>query len=157
MKTSFKALFVAIATLAASTAFAQVKVENPWVRASVPHQQATGGFFNITSETNAKLVGASSTLLPTVEIHEMSMENNVMKMRQVQSIDLPAGQTVELKPGSYHLMFFNLKEQVKEGSVVPLTLEIENSDGTKETVSIEAPVKALTSAGNGHQKMHMKH
>src|SRR5690606_35648014 len=79
MKTLVKTLLLAGA-LAASTAFAQVKVENAWVRATVPNQQATGAFLNITSDKDARLVGASSSLLPNVEIHEMAMENDVMKM-----------------------------------------------------------------------------
>lgn len=153
MKTLVKTLLLAGA-LAASTAFAQVKVENAWVRATVPNQQATGAFLNITSDKDARLVGASSSLLPNVEIHEMAMENDVMKMRQVQSIDLPAGKTVELKPGGHHIMFMGLTEQVKEGGAVPLTLEIENSDGSKESIEIQAQVRALASGGKGHGQAH---
>lgn len=158
MKTSIKTVLAATAiALASSAAYAEVKVENAWVRATVPNQQATGAFLNLTSDKDAKLVGASSSVLPNVEIHEMAMENDVMKMRQVTGIDLPAGQTVELKPGGYHIMFMNLADQVKEGDTIPLTLDIENSDGSKESLEVQAPVRALTTSGKNAGHSHGGH
>ena len=152
MKTLIKTLLLTGA-LVTSSAFAQVTVENAWVRAMVPQQQGTGAFLDITSDKDAKLVGVSSTLLPNVEIHEMAMENNVMKMRQVAGVDLPAGKTVQLKPGGYHLMFMGVKQQLKDGDTVPLTLTIENNDGTKETIDVQAPVRPLN--GAKHSMDHM--
>lgn len=158
MKTSIKSVLAATAiALTTSAAYAEVKVENAWVRATVPNQQATGAFLNLTSDKDAKLVGASSSVLPNVEIHEMAMENDVMKMRQVTGIDLPAGQTVELKPGGYHIMFMNLADQVKEGDTIPLTLDIENSDGSKESLEVQAPVRALTTGGKNAGHSHGGH
>lgn len=158
MTSPFKALLVAVVTsLATSAAVAQVKVDNAWVRATVPHQQATGAFMSLSSAKDARLVGVSSSALPNAEIHEMRMENDVMKMRQITGLDLPAGQTVELKPGGYHIMFMGLPGQVKEGVVIPLTLEIENSDGSKESVEVQAPVRALTSSGPSHTPAHSNH
>lgn len=150
MKTSIKTVLAATAiALASSAAYAEVKVENAWVRATVPNQQATGAFLNLTSDKDAKLVGASSSVLPNVEIHEMAMENDVMKMRQVTGIDLPAGQTVELKPGGYHIMFINLHNQVKVGQQVPLTLTFESADGQRSTLEVVAPVKPLSTPAGG--------
>ena len=139
--------FAAAAVLAATagTAFAQanVSVKDAWVRATVPAQKATGAFMQLQAARDSKFVSASSPLTPNVEVHEMAMQGDVMRMRQVQSVDLPAGQRVELKPGGYHLMLLNLKSQVKEGDTVPFTLVFEGKDGKRETVEIKAPVKAL--------------
>jgi len=77
-----------------------------------------------------------------VQIHEMKMENDVMKMRAISRLDLPAGKAVELKPGGYHVMLMGLKQQLKDGDTVPVVLVIEGKDGKRETVEVKAPVKA---------------
>jgi len=142
----------AAATLFAGAAHAQVTVKEPWVRATVPQQKATGAFMQLQSAVPARLVSASSPLTPDVEIHEMSMKGDVMRMRQVKSIELPAGQTVALKPGGYHIMFLNLTKQVREGDTVPVTLTIETRDGKRTPVQISAPVRGLAAgSGHGHQ------
>ena len=82
----------------------------------------------------------------------MTKQDNVMKMRQVPAVELPAGKTVELKPGGYHVMLMDLKQQVKEGDTVPLTLVIEGPDGKRESVEVKAPVRALNASAQpaGH-------
>ena len=142
------AMLVAVATAVATPAQAQanVSVKDAWVRATVPQQKATGAFMQLQAARDSKFVSASSPLTPTVEVHEMAMQGDVMRMRQVQSVDLPAGKTVELKPGGYHIMMMNLKAQVKEGDTVPFTLVFEGKDGKREQVEIQAPVKALNNA-----------
>jgi hypothetical protein len=77
----------------------------------------------------------------------MKMENNVMRMRAVQSVALPAGRTVELKPGGYHVMLMDLKQQMKEGELIPLTLVVE-SVGKRETIEVKAAVRAATASGD---------
>jgi len=104
----------------------------------------------LTSEKNATLVAAESNVAEHVEVHEMAMENNVMKMRQVSGLLLPAGQSVELKPGGYHIMFINLHQQLKEGQQVPITLVFESEDGQRSTLEVLAPVKPLAAASGGH-------
>ena len=141
MKT-ISALFAA-ATLLAGAAHAQVTVNQPWVRATVPQQKATGAFMQLHSSAPARLVSASSPLTPNVEIHEMKMEGDIMRMREVAAIALPAGKTVELKPVGYHIMFMNLKEQVREGATVPLTLVFESADGKRTSMEVGAPVRGL--------------
>jgi hypothetical protein len=143
------------AILFANAAHAQVTVKEPWVRATVPQQKATGAFMRLQSAVPARLVSASSPLTPDVEVHEMSMEGDVMRMRQVQAIELPAGKTVELKPGGYHIMFLNLSKQVREGDTVSVTLLVETRDGKRTPVKVEAPVRSLAAAtpaasGSGH-------
>lgn len=140
----------AAALLLATGAQAQVTIGEPWVRATVPQQSGTGAFMQLTSETDMALVGADSPVAKHVEVHEMAMENHVMKMRQVTSVPLPAGKTVELKPGSYHIMLMELNTQVKEGEQVPLTLTFESADGKRSSLELQAPVRPLASGAAGH-------
>ncbi len=151
MKLVIRTAIVA-ASLLAATAQAQVTVKDAWVRATVPQQKATGAFMQLKATKNSKLVSASSPLTPAVEVHEMAMQDIVMKMRQVPAVELPAGKTVELKPGGYHVMLMDLKQQVKEGDTVPLTLVIEGPDGKRESVEVKAPVRALNASAQpaGH-------
>ncbi|MFM7973104.1 MAG: copper chaperone PCu(A)C [Betaproteobacteria bacterium] len=137
---------------AAGAAHAQVTIGDPWVRATVAQQKATGMFAQVTSAQGGKLVAASSPVASVVEIHEMAMENNVMKMRAVPGLELPAGKAVELKPGGYHVMLMGLKQQVKEGEVVPVTLVVEGKDGKRESVEVKAPVRALAAQHGGHSQ-----
>ena len=107
----------------AASAFAQVTVKEPWVRGTVAEQKATGAFMQLNSAADARLVEVKSPVANIVEVHEMTMVDNMMKMRAVQGgLELPAGKTVELKPGSYHIMLIDLKAPLKEGATVPLTL-----------------------------------
>ena len=125
-------------------AHAQVTVKDPWVRATVPAMQATGAFMQITSAQDARLVEVKSPVAGVVEIHEMAMDKDVMKMRALPNgLDLPAGKNVELKPGGYHVMLMALKQQVKEGDTVPMTLVVEGKDKKRSTIEVKAPVKPL--------------
>lgn len=145
MQLAIRTTIAAVAMLAAA-AQAQVTVKDAWVRATVPQQKATGAFMQLQSGKGSRLVSASSPLTPNVEVHEMAMQDNVMRMRQVPAIELPAGKTVDLKPGGYHIMFMNLTQPVKEGDTVPLTLVFEGRDGQRETVEVKAPVRPLNSS-----------
>ncbi|MCL2022301.1 MAG: copper chaperone PCu(A)C [Betaproteobacteria bacterium] len=135
-------MLLAAMLFAAHPAFAQVNIEEPWVRATVPEQKITGAFMKITSPVDAKLVGVRASLAGWAEIHEMAMIDDTMKMRQIPNLPLPAGTTVELKPGDFHVMLFELAAQAKEGDIVPLTLVIE-TDGKEETVEVNAVVRPL--------------
>jgi copper(I)-binding protein len=130
-------------------AFAQVAVKDPWVRATVPAQSATGAFMQLNATKGSRLVEARSPVAGVVEIHEMAMVDNVMKMRAVPGIDLPAGKAVDLKPGGYHVMLMDLKQQIKEGDAVPITLVVEGSDKKRSTIEIKAPARPLASASGG--------
>lgn len=123
-----------------------VKVESAWVRGTVATQKATGAFMRITPSANARLLSAESPVAGVVEIHEMAMENDVMKMRQVPGLDLAAGRTLELKPGGYHVMLMDLKQPLKAGEVVPLTLVFEDAAKQRFSQVVNAPVAALGSA-----------
>ena len=126
------------------SAWAQtVKVEQPWVRATVPQQRATGAFMQLTASADSRLVAAQSPVAGVVEIHEMAMERDVMKMRAIPGLPLPAGQAVALQPGGYHVMLMDLKTQVKPGVPVPLTLVFEHANGTRETLELQAEARAM--------------
>ncbi|WP_373991947.1 copper chaperone PCu(A)C [Duganella sp. BuS-21] len=132
--------------MAALPALAQVSVGEPWVRATVAAQKATGAFMTLTSTQNVKLVGVSSPAAGIVEVHEMKMDNDMMRMRQIPALDLPAGKSVKLAPGGYHLMLLDLKQQLKDGDKVALTLEIEDAQKVRSKVVVDAPVKPLNAA-----------
>ncbi len=144
MKQRFALTLAALAVAAAAQA--QVTVKDPWVRATVPQQKASGAFMQLTAAKDARLVEARSPVAGVVEIHEMAMDNNVMKMRAVPGLDLPAGKAVDLKPGGYHVMLMDLRGQLKEGDTVPVTLVIQGKDGKRETIEVKAPVRPLNAA-----------
>jgi copper(I)-binding protein len=95
----------------------------------------------ITSARGGKLVEVRSPS-GMAEMHEMAMDGNVMRMRQVTAIELPAGKPVALKPGGLHLMLMALKAPLKAGESVSFTLVVEGADGKRETLALKAPVKA---------------
>ena len=133
--------------LSAGPALADIVVKDPWVRATVPQQKATGAFMQITAPQAARLVEASSPAAGVTEIHEMTMVNDVMRMRAVPGVDLPAGKAVDLKPGGYHVMLLDLKAPIVEGQEVPMNLVIEHADKKRETVVIKATARALGASG----------
>ena len=132
--------------LSSASALAQTAAVDPWVRGTVAQQKATGAFVQLTSKQGGRLVSASSPAAGWVEIHEMAMDGDVMKMRAVSGLDLPAGKAVALKPGGFHIMLFDLKRALKAGDTVPLTLVIEGADKQRETLEIKARVRALGAA-----------
>ncbi|MHC6225030.1 copper chaperone PCu(A)C [Pseudomonas sp. X10] len=151
----FKRGLAALALLGlALPALAETTVSDAWVRASVPHQQATGAFMTLTASSDSKLLSVASPVAKTVQIHAMTMNGDVMGMKEVASVDLPAGKPVSLDPNGYHVMLMGLVNQVKEGEQVPLTLTIEDAKGEKQTLEVLAPVRPLT-AGAGHDHAHM--
>ncbi|MDR9863228.1 MULTISPECIES: copper chaperone PCu(A)C [Pseudomonas] len=139
----------------ASQVSAQTKVDDAWVRATVPTQSASGAFMTLTADTDSKLLSVATPVAKDVQIHEMSMKNDVMTMGPVKFVELPAGKAVKLDPNGYHVMLMGLNGQLKEGESVPLTLTVENAKGEKETVEVKAAVRSLTNMeGHDHSKMH---
>ena len=136
--------------LAALPALAQVTVGEPWVRATVAQQKATGAFMTLTSAQGARLIAASSPAAGAVEVHEMKMVDDVMRMRQITALELPAGKPVALSPGGYHLMLLELKQPLKDGDKVALTLEIEDAQKVRSKIVIDAPVRPLNAAAMRH-------
>jgi copper(I)-binding protein len=140
-----KILVLAAASLViSSAAFAQVTVADPWIRATVPAQKTAGAFMQLRSPKATRLVDVQSPVAGRAEVHQMGMEGQTMRMQKADGIDLPAGQTVNLASGGYHVMLFDLKRQLKEGEQVPLTLTFVGADKKRETVTVQVPVKPLT-------------
>ena len=124
--------------------WAQVKIEDPWARATVAGQKATGVFMKLTATQASQLVGVSSPLAGVAEVHEMKMENNVMKMAAVTAIDLPAGKPVALQPGGYHVMLMDLKGPLAKDTNVTITLKFKDSKGVVSQQEVKLPVKEMT-------------
>jgi copper(I)-binding protein len=122
-----------------------IKVEQAYTRSTVPGQMAAGGFMKIENKGGGadQLVSASSPVAGEVQLHEMAMEGNVMKMRQVKDITVPAGGAVELKPGGLHLMFMNIKAPLTAGESVPVKLKFAKAG----EVEVKMPVNAMGQSG----------
>ena len=146
----------------AASAFAQnIIVTNSWVRATVQGQKATGAFMTVTAKENSKLVAASTPVAGIVEIHEMKMDKDVMKMSALPNgLDLPAGKAVDLKPGGFHIMLMDLKLPLNKDVAVPLTLTFQDGAGKKSQQTVQVPVSTSPPAGQGmgmHQGGEHKH
>ena len=131
------------ATGLAPVAAQEVAVQNAWVRAIVPGQKASGAFMTLIARDGATLVGVSSPVAGTAEVHEMKMEGDIMKMRSLATLDLPPGKSVELRPGGYHLMLMDLKAPLSKGGTVALTLTFKVAGGALRHIDLKVPVLAL--------------
>lgn len=134
-------------------AHAQVNVTRAWVRATAPGQSVGAAYMEIKSADQAALVSATSPVAKMTEVHETRMENGVTKMRAVERLALPAGKTVELKPGGYHIMLMGLAKPLRPGDTVPITLTLETPDGKHRNVTVRAQVSELASPGEEHMRM----
>lgn len=133
----------ALAAWLPAAAQAETTVKNPWVRATVVQQKSTGAFMEISSTRATRLLSVASPVAQQVEIHEMKMDGDVMRMAAVSGLDLPAGVSVALRPGGLHLMMTGLKSPLRAGAEVPLTLVLQSKDGRKETIELKALVRPL--------------
>lgn len=151
----FTAVVIATASVAAhahSYKIGAIDIGHPYARATAPGQPTGGGFLKLTNKGDAadRLVSASAAVSSRVELHSMKMEGDVMRMRQVDAVDVPAGETVELKPGGLHIMFVDLKAPLKAGDSFPMTLKFEKAGEVTVDVKVEK-VKAEPAA---HQHKH---
>ena len=144
-------VITAMAALAAQSAWAaNLSVTDAWARATMPGQKVSAAYMQLQSDADARLVSASSPAVTRVEVHEMKMDGDVMRMREVKSIELPKGKTVSLEPGGYHIMLMNLTKPIAAGEVIPLTLVVE-SGGKRQTIEVKAEARA---PGNGAMPHH---
>lgn len=139
------------------SALAQVEVSGAWARATVPGQSAGGAFMTLTAKESARLVGASSPAAGLVEIHEMAMDGNLMKMRAVPVLDLPAGRAVELKAGGFHVMLLDLKRPLAVGEKIPLELRFELPDRRQVTQTVTVEVRTAAPSGGLQNDANKKH
>ena len=138
--------------VASSAALAQpsIEVTNAWARATVTGQKVGGVYMDIRSTAAARLLSASSPAAGKVEIHNMKIENGVMKMLPVDGIELPAGQSVKLAPGGYHMMLIDLKRELKQGESVPVVLTVELPDKKRQAIEVKAEIRDVTGLHKGH-------
>ena len=124
-----------------------VDVKDAWGRTSVQGQKATGAFMKITAKEGGTLVGVATPVAGVAEVHEMKMDGDVMRMRALPNgLALPAGKTVALTPGGYHVMLMDLKATLPKDSTIPLTLTFKNAKGEQSQVELKVPV-ATTAPG----------
>ncbi|HEY8353641.1 MAG TPA: copper chaperone PCu(A)C [Methylophilaceae bacterium] len=119
-----------------------IAVRDAWVRATAPGQQVAAAYMDLSSLQGTTLVGAECDIAGIVEIHEMTMKNDVMKMRMLKELALPAGETVRLAPGGLHLMLFDLKQPLNAGSKAECVLRFRNAQGETANIRATLPVKA---------------
>jgi hypothetical protein len=149
LRTLSAAVFLAATALSASAQ--NVEVQGAWARATVQGQKATGAFMTLTAKEGSRLVSAASPVAGVTEVHEMAMEGDVMKMRAIAGLDLPAGKAVELKPGGYHVMLMDLKLPLQKDTSIPLTLTFKNAKGVETKTEIKVPVTQMApGAMSGH-------
>jgi len=140
--------FILLFFLTACTAADQeISISNAWARATAPGQQVAAAYMNLKSKQGATLIKAESDLAGSVEIHSMTMENDVMKMRMLDELPLPAGEMVSLEPGGYHLMLFDLKQPLHAGEEGEFKLYFRNKSGETHSMTVRLPIKAGT---HGH-------
>ena len=142
---------IALPAAAQDYKLGSLEITTPWTRATAPTARSGGGFMTITNKgtTADRLISARSTASDKVEIHEMQMDGSVMRMRELaKGLDIPPGATVLLKPGSYHIMFMELKAPLAKDAKVPLTLVFEKAG----SIDVQLNVEAMGAMPQGHGK-----
>ena len=151
--TSLAGLGTASLALAAEVTAGSLTITGGFSRATLPNAPVGGGFLTITNtgSEDDRLISATSPVAGEVQIHEMKMEGDVMKMAQLpDGLPIPAGQTVTLQPGGFHLMFMQLKQALVEGTKLPVTLTFEKAG----TVEVELDIEGIAATAPAHQMNH---
>jgi hypothetical protein len=115
-------------------------VVHAWAPATVPGQPVAAVYMQLRSAVDARLVGIESDVAGPVQMHSMTSQEHVMRMREVPEVDLPAGKTIAFAPGGLHIMLTNLKHPLKAGESIRLELTLERADHHKQTVAVSVPV-----------------
>ena len=143
MKKLLPCLLLAASSAALSqSGAAPVQVERAWARPIVAGQQSSGAYMTLLAREPLTLLGAETPAAGIVEIHQMKMEGDVMKMRAADTLPLAAGQPLQLAPGGYHFMLMDLKDPFKAGTQIPFTLRLRDGKGKLRTVAVRVPVQA---------------
>lgn len=148
-----KTLSVVLVLAGAGVHAQPVQISDAWVRASVPGQTATGAFMKITARQDSRLVGVASPSAGVAQVHEMKIDGAVMHMRALPNgLALPAGKTVELRPGGYHIMLMDMNASLAPGSTLALTLVFQDAKGVQSTLPLNVPVSTRAPAQTGPDK-----
>lgn len=157
----FIRFFAALVMFSAASAFAHdytlgsLRIDHPWSRATVAGIPNGVAYFVLENngDTDDRLLAASSPIAKTVELHTHVKDGEVMRMRHVDDISLPAGETVALEPGGLHVMLMGLHEALEEGTTFPMTLDFEHAG----SITVDVVVQLLTSGRGGHDHHHHDH
>jgi periplasmic copper chaperone A len=149
-KISLAALLGAGAFAVAAHAAAPVDVQGAWARPTVPGQDTSGAYMTLVAREPLTLVGAETPAAGVVEIHEMKMQGDVMKMRAADALPLAPGKPLKLAPGGFHLMLMDLKAPFKPGSRIMVTLRFRDAKGRVDTLQVPVPVQASAPAQERH-------
>lgn len=143
------AKWLAVLLLVSTPAYAQLTIEAPWARATVPAARVAGAYLTVRNQSFLadRLIGASSPVAARVEFHLHIADGEIMRMRQVQALDVPANGSLALKPGAAHLMFVDIRRPFKKGDVVPVTLRFERAG----ELTVRAPVGGLAAKSPPHR------
>ena len=149
---AISACLLALPAAAHDYKIASLQIGHPWTRPTLPGQTTGGGYLSINNlgGTPDRLLGASTPAAAAVEVHEMSMEGDVMRMRELKALDLPPGKAVTLAPGGLHLMLTGLKAPLKEGARVPVKLRFERAGEIEVVFYVESKPAAAASAPHVH-------
>jgi periplasmic copper chaperone A len=156
MKSCLKYVYIIVSMTFTMLAHADLKVSDAWVKPTVPGQPVAGAYMTLASDKDVDLVEASSTAAGKVEIHSMTMEGNIMRMKKLERLKIEAGKPVQLKPGGFHIMLIDLKQQIKEGDVIPINLVSQDGVGKKITLPIKF-VATVPPVVEPASEMHMHH
>lgn len=156
--------YVLLLTLAASSTYIHAKdivsIENAWVRPTNTGQDVGAAYMTFVSTQDTTLVRAESNVTKSIEIHSMTMQNGVMKMRMMETLPLTANKPYKLEPGGFHLMLFDLKKPLTEGEQVnfELTFKSNNVEFKQQVKAlVKTPVSVGTSNGDGNGHEHHNH
>jgi copper(I)-binding protein len=156
-----KSIFFVTCLLIASGAMGQteqLEIKTPWARATPGHAENGAAYLTIVSPTTDRLTAVSSPVAKKAQLHTMSMEGGIMRMRPLAAIDIPAGQAVTLSPGGMHIMLLGLTQPLREGKSFPLTLSFDHAGQRQVTVAIEkAGAMGPGGQATGSPPMHMQH
>ena len=155
------AAIVSTAALAGDIKVGDLAIEGPYARATAPGAPVAGGYMTIKNHGSRpdRLIGGSAPFAGHVEIHEMTLENDIMRMRELaQGLEIPAKGSVTLKPGGYHVMFMKLKEQLKPGEQRNVTLNFQKAGKVDLVFDVRKIGAGKHHGGHGTKSGHgMKH
>jgi copper(I)-binding protein len=140
--------------LAAGTAWSQVEIDQPWIRATPPGAKTAAGYMTIRNKSSQadRLVGGSSPVAAKVQTHVHVKDGEIVRMREVKGYEVPANGSFEVRPGGAHLMLVDLKRPLKGGEKVPVVLKFEKSGEVK----VDFEVRPLSGA-SPEPKHSMRH
>lgn len=129
-------------------------VREPWAKATVPGQKVGGVYMKLVARENLRLTGVKSAVAESAAVHQMKIENGMMRMRAVPFLELPAGRTVKLEPGGYHIMLFDIRQSLVAGQKLKLELTVEDGSKRRHRVVVEAMVRDRDAGPAGAHDPH---